>query len=423
MQTDELKCRTLVVKIASRCNLNCTYCYMYNLGDETYRSQPKVMSYEIVDAMIFRSREHCEKTNMKEFTFVLHGGEPLLAGKDFFTYFVNKAREVLMPDIKPNFIVQTNGLLLSDSWCELFGSLNISFGISLDGLKADNDQYRIDHSGKGSYDRIIKGLRIAQESTHLKNKPGLLSVININADPVETYYHFKSLKAKVVDYLLPEATFDNPPMQPSADKAWAGEAPYGDWLIKMFDCWFEDEEDRYNIRQFYFIVHSILGGNFSADNLGQLNNEVLVIETNGDIEAVDGLKVCGHGFTKAGANVQTYSFSDAMQTKLARLYHLSHMLLPRKCMSCPVQEVCGGGTIPHRYSKDKGFNNPSVYCKDLMKLITHIQTRVISQLPEEIRLNSNIEALSYEQAIKITEEQFLITPEPEYADDLLFTGK
>jgi uncharacterized protein len=357
---------------------------------------------------------------MKEFTFVLHGGEPLLAEQDFFSYFVNKARELLLPDVRPYFVVQTNGLLLTDSWCELLASLKVSIGISLDGLKPDNDKFRIDHAGRGSYDKIVKGLRLAQASIHLKNKPGLLSVININADPVETYYHLKSLRVKSVDYLLPEATFDNPPPLPTADKSWAGETPYADWLIRMFECWFEDEQTPYNIRQFYFIVHSVLGGNFSADNLGELNNEVLVIETNGDIEAVDGLKVCGNGFTKAGANVKTHSFSEAMQTKLAKLYHLSHKMLPRKCMACPVKEVCGGGTIPHRFSAEQGFNNPSVYCKDLMKLITHIQTRVISQLPEEVRLNAEVEPLSYEQAMRITEEQFILMPEPEYVNDLRF---
>jgi len=419
MNESPLKCRTLVVKVASRCNLNCSYCYMYNSGDETYKSQPKVMSYQVVDWMMYRAKDHCRELNLKEFTFVLHGGEPLLAEKEFFIYFVSKANVVLQPEVQPRFIIQTNALLLTEDWCKLLGELNISIGISLDGLKQDNDQFRVDHSGKGSYDRIIKGLQIAQQSPHIKSKPGILSVININADPLDSYHHFKELMVRSVDWLLPDATFDHPPAQPTADKYWATDTAYADWLIPIFDAWFMDKQSRYDIRQFYFIVHSILGGDFSADNLGQLNNEVLVIETDGSIEAVDGLKVCGNGFTKDEANVATHSFEQAMETKLARLYHLSHQLLPKKCLACPVNEICGGGTIPHRYSKQNGFNNPSVYCKDLLKLITHIQNRVIEQLPQELIDRANIVPIKYEEALAMIEEQIIHIEEPAYTSTLL----
>jgi uncharacterized protein len=423
METNLLKCRTLVVKVASRCNLNCTYCYMYNMGDETYKSQPKTMSREVVDHILYRAVEHCEKLNLTDFTFVLHGGEPLLAEMDFFRYFTQKARREIPDTVKYRFIVQTNALLLTKEWCRLFGELNIGLGISLDGLKTDNDQFRIDHAGRGSYDRIINGLRIAQQSPDMKSKPGLLSVININADPVESYRHFKTLKVTGVDWLLPEATYDNPPFLPESDKSWAGETPYGDWLIAIFDQWFEDTDERFDIRQFYYIVHAVLGGEFNADNLGQLNNEVLVIETDGGIEAVDGLKSCGNGFTKAGANVRSHSFDEAMQTPLARLYHLSHHLLPQKCLACPVKEVCGGGTIAHRYHTKNGFNNPSVYCSDLLKLITHVQNKVVASLPSELINDSGISALTYADALKIINENLPLTAEPDYVKALLFNAE
>ena len=93
------KCKTFVVKIASRCNLNCTYCYMYNMGDESYKSQPKTMSEGTVIQMIRRAKEHCDVNELKKFTFVLHGGEPLLAGIDFFIHLVKNTNEIFKTNV------------------------------------------------------------------------------------------------------------------------------------------------------------------------------------------------------------------------------------------------------------------------------------------------------------------------------------
>ncbi|HHG84648.1 MAG TPA: radical SAM protein, partial [Bacteroidetes bacterium] len=68
-------CRTYVIKIASRCNLNCSYCYMYNKGDNSWRSQPKVMSEETVVQLLHRIIEHYGPNPMYKFvTLSFHGG-------------------------------------------------------------------------------------------------------------------------------------------------------------------------------------------------------------------------------------------------------------------------------------------------------------------------------------------------------------
>src|SRR5688572_1741196 len=158
--TNPLKCQTLVIKIASRCNLNCKYCYMYNMGDLSFQKQPKVMKDVVLTAMMQRVKDHCAIHGIKAFTLIMHGGEPLLAGFDFFRKFVNTANEMLLPDVQPVFVLQTNGTMLTEEWCQLLGELKIvNLGISLDGVKEINDINRIDHAGRGSYDRIIQGLK------------------------------------------------------------------------------------------------------------------------------------------------------------------------------------------------------------------------------------------------------------------------
>lgn len=150
---------SVVVKVASRCNLNCSYCYMYNLGDHTYRNQPKVMGLDVVDSLLHRIKDHCVQNNLERFEIILHGGEPLLAGKDFFQYFKCKTQEILGEVTTPVLGIQTNATLLDEEWCKLLYKLGYAIGVSLDGPKSVNDQFRVDHAGKGSYDNIVKGLR------------------------------------------------------------------------------------------------------------------------------------------------------------------------------------------------------------------------------------------------------------------------
>src|SRR2546427_2069843 len=91
--------------------LNCTYCYMYNLGDSSYLGQPKVMSDAVVTASMEKIRRHCLRHGVTEVGLVLHGGEPMLAGRDFFRRFVAEAQRVLRPELTPHFMMQTNGTL------------------------------------------------------------------------------------------------------------------------------------------------------------------------------------------------------------------------------------------------------------------------------------------------------------------------
>jgi len=385
------------------------------MGDSTYKNQPKVMPDEVVDAILEKTLRHCTSHGITEFLFVFHGGEPLLAGFEFYEKFVSKALYRLLPHITPLFAIQTNATLLTEEWCELLGRLNIQIGISLDGTPEANDLFRIDHAGKGSYAKIIRGLKIAQQSLFLKTKPGILSVLNVNADPIKTYEHFKGLQIKGVNFLFPDSTYDQPP-PPASNK---NETAYADWLIQLFDRWLNEPEDkRMSIPLFEGIIMAILGADSSNEFMGSANNELLVIETNGSIEAVDVLRICGDGFTKRNANVLTHQFDEAMENDLAVLYNLSHKKLCKQCMACPVKDICGGGYLPHRYSRKSGFNNPSVYCHDLLKLITHIQNRVLEQIPDELLTTCGVEFLGFEDAKEIMQQSVREFAEQDYTKEL-----
>jgi uncharacterized protein len=395
-KADGVPVDTYILKVASRCNLNCTYCYVYNKGDESYRDQPFRMSSATVSALLSRVATYSFERNVAEVTFAFHGGEPLLAGKDFFRQFVTEAVATLGNGVKPSYVLETNGTLLTAEWLDLFRELDIPFGISLDGPAAINDRNRIHHDGSGSYSQVRRALDAVLADRRLDPLfGGILTVIDLAADPLELYHHWRELGIPRCDFLLPDGTYENRPPGLLLDSS---ATPYADWLIAIFDEWFNREDTALSIRIFETIIKLLFHPSAGNETLGGGPNGLLVIETDGGIEPVDVLKVCGPAFTKVGLNVARNEIRDVESVDLVQLYQQGATGICPTCQSCPVVAVCGGGYLPHRYRARNGFANPSIYCRDLMKLITHVRNRVLAAIPPKTRARLGMHPLSYEHA-------------------------
>lgn len=373
----------VVLKVASRCNLNCEYCYMYNLGDETYKLQPKFMSNEVVNNLFLRLQNYISKNNISDFLFIFHGGEPLLMKPTFYQEFVKKANERFSDQISLDYVIQTNGVLLSSEWCEVLGNLGVKIGISIDGMTERANRLRVNHQGESSLAETLLGIKNAQESKHLKYLPSILTVINLALNPKDLYQQYKAKNIGNINVLLPDGTYDNLPLGHKLSTN-----VYGDWLVELFDYWFYDKDkNKPQIGIFNQLINLILGGGGIFDSWGGGNNVYLIIETNGDIEPQDSLKSCGDGFTKTQLNVKTHEFEAIFDHQLFKMCIDGQQKLNKKCQNCEVVRVCNGGFITHRYSHISGFDNPSIYCKDLEKLIRHISKRIELQLPTLLKTN------------------------------------
>lgn len=388
----------IVLKIASRCNLNCSYCYMYNKGDDSFMKQPKFMSRLTMMHVVSRIEEYCIQHNEKRFLVIFHGGEPLLASKELYRYFVSECRKCQFAQI--DFALQTNGVLLDLEWCELFNELGIQIGISLDGTQDSHDQYRLYHSGKGSFNDILTGLAIYRSIN--PEDLSVITVMNIEYNPIEIYNFYKKIGVKRWNILLPDYTHEDKP-------SWLQNTKSTDWsdkIIPLFDLWINDSaEERVSINIFKTIITLILGlENAGDDHFGMRANNTLVVETDGGIEATDPLKACGNGFTKEGLNISTNSFDQALTTPLAKAYINSHQNLCAQCNACPVRDTCGGGYLVHRFSQDSAFDNPSVYCANLKKLIVHIHNFLISK---NSALSEHLRPLDFEMVLNHYDTQIL----------------
>lgn len=374
--TPSPSCRLLVVKVTARCNLNCTYCYMFNGGDTSYLLRPPVMSRSTADALLRKVYAHCRRHGHKAFTIVFHGGEPLLAPPSFYRHFVEEARRAQVDEIKLNFRLQTNGTLLTSAWCLLLTELGIEIGVSVDGPREINDRHRKDHRGRGSFDRVLAGWNLAVEHGL---RPGLLAVIDVQSDPLQVYELLNEFHPSGMDFLLPDATHDKlPPGYQLGRKT----TDYADWLIQIFRAWTIADDPTIDIRIFTGIMRSILGKEDGLDNLGTGDTQVMVIESDGEIQSSDVLRICEPGMITTKFNVRTHELDDAFQANLIKLYYAAHDQVCTRCNQCELLGICGGGFLPHRYSASNGFDNPSVYCGDLTKLITEVSAWFTPQIPQ-----------------------------------------
>ena len=165
----------------------------------------------------------------------------------------------------------------------------------------------------------------------------------------------------------------------------------GNWLIKIFDLWYEDKDmNKIKIDPFIDIINLIFGNeDFGNEAFGRHTNGTLVIETDGSIELVDTLKICENGITKVNFNIFDNNLNDIYSNDLAKIFYYGNEILCNKCKQCFLSEVCGGGYIAHRYAGNSHFNHPTVYCKDMAILITHIQNRIFDDLPEKLKPKIN----------------------------------
>jgi uncharacterized protein len=184
---------------------------------------------------------------------------------------------------------------------------------------------------------------------------------------VATYKALAAFDPPRIDFMLPHGTWDAPPPGRSPDLA---DAPYGDWLIAVFDHWYP--APTVGIRLFEEIMRLIWDGTSSGEAVGLSPARMVVIETDGSIEQVDTLKAVSHGAAATGLHVTRDPLDAALLLPGVVARQLGDIALAAQCRDCPIHRVCGGGMYTHRYRSGTGFANPSVYCPDLMRLIGHI---------------------------------------------------
>ncbi|HEY5361174.1 MAG TPA: FxsB family cyclophane-forming radical SAM/SPASM peptide maturase [Streptosporangiaceae bacterium] len=362
-----------VLKVHSRCDLACDHCYVYEAADQSWRGRPMTISDEVIARTAQRIAEHARSHRLPVVQVVLHGGEPLLAGRSRLRRVVTELEAALRGVCCLDLRIHTNGVLLDEGFCELFAEHGVRVGISLDGDRIANDRHRRYADGRSSYDKVTRAIGLLRTGRFRKIYAGLLCTIDVANDPLVVYESLMRLDPPRIDFLLPHATWDHPPVRAVPD-----DTGYADWLIAIFERWLAEGRTS-RIRTFDSILSTLAGGKSFTEALGLEPTGLVVIETDGSYEQVDSLKAAFDGAPQTGSNV----FDDTVDVVARHPGIVARQQgaagLCQTCQECPVVASCGGGLYTHRHRSSNGFANPSVYCADLLKLISHISRRLAEE--------------------------------------------
>ncbi|MGW7366760.1 FxsB family cyclophane-forming radical SAM/SPASM peptide maturase, partial [Streptomyces sp. NPDC054841] len=361
--------REIVLKVHSRCDLACDHCYIYEHADQSWRTRPKTISDEAIFWTALRLAEHAKKHALPSVSVILHGGEPLLAGPSRLRRICEELTTALDGITALDLRIHTNGLQLSPRYLDLFDEFGVRVGISLDGDKAANDRHRRFADGRSSHPLVLRAVELLRQDRYRHLDLGLLCTIDVANDPVAVHDALMELDPPRIDYLLPHATWDEPPPRPDGSPT-----AYADWILTVFDRW--DRQGRpVPVRLFASVLSTLSGGPSLTESLGLAPTDLVVVETDGTLEQVDSLKSAYEGAAATGFDVYTHSFDEVAAHPGVRARQLGLAGVGETCRQCPVVRSCGGGLYTHRYRSGSGFDNTSVYCTDLEALIRGIEHR------------------------------------------------
>jgi len=346
----------LIIKLASRCNINCTYCYWFE--DPLVMQAPKMLQPDVQDALVKGLQRHIQDYGLKEIRITFHGGEPTLFPKHRFESLCESLRLTEQnTDCRIDLSMQTNGLLVDETWIRLLTTLNVILGVSLDGDKQLHDSQRLDHQGRGTYLKTIDAIERIKASGLAVY---ILSVAAPKTEPSELLNHFVDhLGLKDFDLLIPHANHES--RQPSIAQ----------YYCDLFDSYITSSiEQGVNIRILDGYMHQIIAAKSNDERPGYITTVTLL--TDGKLEATDDLRTVP-GLRPSDINIKTHDLQQVTDDPLWQEVCHASINLAKECETCELKNICAGGPMVTRWTDENRFNNPSVYCQDFKLLIPHIQ--------------------------------------------------
>ncbi|WP_210558347.1 MULTISPECIES: cyclophane-forming radical SAM/SPASM peptide maturase YhhB [unclassified Pseudomonas] len=372
---DAAKFSSFLVKVASRCNLDCDYCYVYHHADQSWRSMPKFLSVEHREAFARQLAEYVLQSDLKQCTVILHGGEPLLLGAQALADFAGLLRQICT--IPVDVSLQTNGLLLTDEALGIFAKADVGVSLSLDGPKFANDKHRLTRKGRSSFEQTEQALKRLQQYPSIF--AGVIAVVDASTSATELFEYFDQFDIPRLDFLLPDAHWLRPPPGRNQDPGL-----YENWLVNAFDIWF-DQYPHIPLRTFEALLDVCAGLPSGTDAFGFGDVSLLSIEADGSYHDLDVLKVTQDGATRLGGTVLDTPIAEVALSPSIEQHrrYLRKDGLSATCQSCAIVEICGGGSLPHRFGEN-GFDNPTVYCNEMKRLVAHISNRLKEHLSSDL---------------------------------------
>ena len=359
----------LLIKLASRCNLACSYCYWFR--DSTVYQSPPLMSADVEDALVEKLGLHVRKHRLPDFNCIFHGGEPMLFGLKRFRNLVAKL-EAMGAEVESriDFSITTNGVLVTPEWADFFYRHDVRVAVSIDGPQAIHDKSRPTLRGAGSFLDAVRGYKLLKEAGV---EPSIIAVCDPGSNPLELLQFFvEDLDCRQFDVLPPDLNHDD------------NVKPIADYYIKLFDAWYENYFDQgVRVRFLMSLIRSVLGAEANSDSFGYGPLHTISLGTNGTLEPNDVLRIAGSKRTATKTDIRSSSLDDVINEAAWQEAYNSALSLCSQCETCKYRNECGGGHLAHRWSRERSYDNPTVYCNDMIRMFDHVKARVAADVSME----------------------------------------
>ena len=360
----------------AHCNLACKYCYYLEKNKLYPTAQRHLMSDEMLEQF---TREYIEAQTMSQVLFTWHGGEPLLRSIDFYRKALSLQQKYAGGRRIDN-VIQTNGTLLTDEWCEFFAQNHWLVGISIDGPQPDHDHYRLTAAGKPSWKKVMQGIKLLKKHGVEWNAMAVVNAYNAN-HPLEFYRFFKENGCQFLQFtpIVERLTRheDGRTLTSLADKdeislSEASVTPeqWGYFLCAIFDEWVRKDVGKIFVEIFDCTLANWMGISPGICAYSKECGHAGVMEHNGDVYSCDHFVFPEY---KLG-NIRDHSLIDMLygeqQQEFSRLKPSS---LPRQCKECDMEFACHGECPKNRFMKDKyGDSGLNYLCPGYYHYYQHV---------------------------------------------------
>lgn len=366
---------TMVKPVGSACNLDCAYCYYLDKA-AIYGGREPRMDFDLLERY---TQQYIEGTDADTVTFVWHGGEPLIAGLEWFSRAMELQRRYAAGKRIVNTL-QTNGTLLDERWCDLFRANNFLIGISLDGPRDIHDAFRRDRRGEGTFDRVMEAVGMMRRCGVEYN---ILATINSRSAGrgAEVYRFLRSLSdfiqfLPVSEYVITDAGAARPHIVPP-ETAGAEPAPwsvtaaaFGEFMCDVFDVWVREDVGRCFVQLFDATLANYMNVQPGVCSMCETCGETLVVEHNGDVYPCDHFVYPEYLL----GNIRETTLREIYRSRRRRDFGLAKRnALPAECLACRYYFACRGECPKHRFETGADGCRKNSLCEGLYRYFRHAE--------------------------------------------------
>ena len=360
----------------AHCNLACKYCYHLE-KNHLYQNTPRhLMTDEMLEQF---TREYIEAQTMPQVLFTWHGGEPLMRSIDFYKKALALQKKYAHGKQIDN-VIQTNGTLLTDEWCEFFAQNHWLVGISIDGPQEYHDHYRVTPAGKPSWEKVMQGISLLKKHRVEWNAMAVVNAYNAE-HPLEFYHFFRDNGCQYLQFTpiverLTEhedgrtlASLADDREIPLADAS-VTPAQWGNFLCTIFDDWVRHDVGKMFVEIFDCTLANWMGVLPGICAYSKECGHAGVMEHNGDVYSCDHFVFPEY---KLG-NIREQSLIDMLYGEKQQAFsRLKHTSLPRQCKECDMEFACHGECPKNRFEKDK-YGEPGLnyLCQGYYQYYSHV---------------------------------------------------